>query len=52
MCGKSDVLDHLHQGLLLSSTNMDANHTAVVPDIGKMLSMIKCNSGVDDNQTS
>ena len=47
MCGKrniaysflSDVLVHLHQGLLLSSTNIDANKTAVVPDIVKMLSV-------------
>ena len=29
----SDVLVHLHQGLLLSSTNIDANKTAVVPDL-------------------
>ena len=34
-----DVLIHLHQGLLLSSTNIDANKTAVVPDIVKMLSV-------------
>ena len=34
----SDVLVHLHQGLLLSSTNIDANKT-VVPDIVKMLSL-------------
>ena len=35
------VLVHLHQGLLLNSTNIDANKTAVVPDIGlvKMLSV-------------
>ena len=47
MCGKwniacsflSDVLVHLHQGLLLSSRNIDANKTAVVPDIVKMLSV-------------
>ena len=47
MCGKwniacsflSDVLVHLHQGLLLSSTNIDANKTAVVPDIVEMLSV-------------
>ena len=35
----SDVLVHLHQGLLLTSTNIDANKTAVVPDIVKMLSV-------------
>ena len=36
----SDVLVHLHQGLwLLSSTNIDANKTAVVPDIVKKLSV-------------
>ena len=35
----SDVLVHLHQGLLSSSTNIDANKTAVVPDIVKMLSV-------------
>ena len=35
----SDVLVHLHQGLLLSSRNIDANKTAVVPDIVKMLSV-------------
>ena len=47
MCGKwniacsflSYVLVHLHQGLLLSSTNIDANKTAVVPDIVNMLSV-------------
>ena len=47
MCGKwniacsflSDVLVHLHQGLLLSATNIAANKTAVVPDIIKMLSV-------------
>ena len=46
ICGKwniacsflSDVLVHLHQVLLLSSTNIDANKT-VVPDIVKMLSV-------------
>ena len=31
------LLVHLHQGLLLSSANIDANKT-VVPDIFKMLS--------------
>ena len=35
----SDVLVHLHQGLLLSSTIIDANKTAAVPDIVKMLSV-------------
>ena len=35
----SDVLVHLHQGLLLSSRNIDANKTVVVPDIVKMLSV-------------
>ena len=35
----SNVLVHLHQGLLLSSTNFDANTTAVVPEIVKMLSV-------------
>ena len=47
MCGKwniacsflSDVLVRLHQGLLLSSANIDANKTAVVPDIVKMHSV-------------
>ena len=47
MCGKwniacsfqLDVLVHLQQGLLLSSRNIDANKTAVVPDKVKMLSV-------------
>ena len=47
MCGKlniacsflSDVLVHLHQGLLLGSTNINANKTAIVPDIVEMLSV-------------
>ena len=34
-----DVLVHLPQGLLSSSPNMDANQTAVKPDIVKILSI-------------
>ena len=35
----SDVLVHLHQGLLLNSPKLDANQTGVVPNIVKMLNI-------------
>ena len=63
MCGKwkivssflSDVLVHLHQGLLLSWPKLDANQTAVVPDIVKCSALqttsVEMQQWVYDNQT-
>jgi len=52
----SDVLIHLHQGLVSSSPNVDVNQTAVEPDVvalkcSALHPLCKCNKGVCDNQT-
>jgi len=52
----SDVLIHLHQGLIWSSPNVDVNQTAMEPDVvalkcSALHPLCKCYKGVCDNQT-
>ena len=52
----SDVLIHLHQGLLSSLSNVDASQTAMEPDVVALKCcalhpLCKCYKGVCDNQT-